>query len=571
VGEHSARSGSGLLNSALDDFLAQYFSRNPVNATFTGLHAHDDRLPDWSRAAREAELLELVSLREALTAAWPARDVPTLARDVDALDAELARANLDVRELETTSRFFHDRNPALWTGEAIFGVVGLLLRPPQPAAVALEAIAARLHDTPRFLADMPGALTEPMPTLWVERAVREARLFAAFLRGELTTWIALHAVSADAAAPVLAAALRAAGAFDDAAEWLSAQPPAELASSAIGADAYETLLRRGHCASRSAGELLAQAEAAMPEAQARFVALATEVAGGVPQLADALAADRTTADGYLDAFATRFEECRAFALAHDLVAWPDWPLRYVPIPVWARTIAPQLYFLFYRSPAPYEPPPEHSYLVTPVDDTVAPDERERRLAAWNRSTITLNHVVHHGALGHHVQNGHAMHRAASRIGTIAAVDCASRIGMFLGGSMAEGWACYATELADELGFLTPLERAAEQQSRVRMLARAIVDIRLHTGAMTFGDAVQYYVREVGMSEAMATGEATKNSMFPCTAVMYWLGTQGILDLRAMLSARAGASFSLRRFHDALLSRGSIPVPLAAQLLEVEFA
>ena len=67
-----------------------------------------------------------------------------------------------------------------------------------------------------------------------------------------------------------------------------------------------------------------------------------------------------------------------------------------------------------------------------------------------------------------------------------------------------------------------------------------------------------------MPENVAVGEATKNSMFPCTAVMYWLGTQGILDLRYTMRARP--DYSPRRFHDALLSRGSIPVALAARLL-----
>ena len=97
-----------------------------------------------------------------------------------------------------------------------------------------------------------------------------------------------------------------------------------------------------------------------------------------------------------------------------------------------------------------------------------------------------------------------------------------------------------------------------------MLARAIIDIRLHSGDMSFAEAVAYYMNEVDMPETAAVGEATKNSMFPCTAVMYWLGTQGILDLRDTI--RAQADVSLRQFHDALLSRGSIPVALAARLL-----
>lgn len=535
-----------------------------MNATFTGLHTHDHRLPNWSRDARDTEVAELAELHDALFSASPHRSNDVLATDIEAVDAELARANIDLRILETQSRFFHDRNPVLWTGEAIFSIISLLLRPTQPMLSCTAAITARLRAIPAFLGAMPAALTEPVPAIWIDRATREARAFAAFLRGPLRLWCDEHQIDRVERQSITEAAADAARAFDGAAHWLFLLPHDVQSGYAIGGEAYDILLRRGHFCAHTSSALLQRVLGDMPAAKTRLHALATEVAGSPEALGAKLADDRPAEADYLATFMSQFEACRDLALQHDQVEWPDWPLRYVPIPVWARDIAPQLYFLFYRSPAPYEPRPEHRYLVTPIDDTIPPDERERRLKAWNHSTITLNHVVHHGALGHHVQNGHATHRSHSRIGKIAAVDCASRIGMFLGGSMAEGWACYATELADELGFLTPLERAAEQQSRVRMLARAIVDIRLHTSEFTFAEAVAYYVHEVGMPEAAAIGEATKNSMFPCTAVMYWLGTQGILDLRDTMRQRP--DYSPRHFHDTLLSRGSIPVALAARLL-----
>ena len=183
---------------------------------------------------------------------------------------------------------------------------------------------------------------------------------------------------------------------------------------------------------------------------------------------------------------------------------------------------------------------------------------------WNHAVIKLNHVVHHGAIGHHVQNWHAYNRTPSRIGQVAAVDCASRIAMFCGGTMAEGWACYATALMEEIGLLTPVERLSEQQSHLRFLARAIVDISLHERTMTFDEGVRFYMDEVGMTEAVAKNETTKNSMFPGTGLMYWLGMHGILELRAELRRRQGDTFSLRQFHDDLLEHGSLPVPLVAR-------
>src|SRR4029453_16507485 len=117
------------------------------------------------------------------------------------------------------------------------------------------------------------------------------------------------------------------------------------------------------------------------------------------------------------------------------------------------------------------------------------------------------------------------------------------------------------DVMDDAGFFTPEESVAQQHTRARLLARAVADIGLHTGTLSFDDAVALYRDRVGMSPDAARGEACKNSMFPGTALMYWLGTEALHTLRRQRARREGASFSLRRFHDRLLSYGSIPVPL----------
>jgi uncharacterized protein (DUF885 family) len=111
---------------------------------------------------------------------------------------------------------------------------------------------------------------------------------------------------------------------------------------------------------------------------------------------------------------------------------------------------------------------------------------------------------------------------------------------------------------DEQGFLTEDVSLAQQHTRARLLARAVVDVGLHDGSLTFDEAVAVYRDRVGMPNDAARGEACKNSMFPATAVMYWLGTEGIHRIRRN---HAGGYASLRDFHDRLLSFGSIPVAL----------
>jgi hypothetical protein len=537
-----------------------------VNATFTGMHALDDRLPCWSAAERERELAEMRRLRLALNdSANPSvqqlRTIPVQ------LDAELARANVDVRIAEAESGFFHARNPALWTGEAIFGVVSLLIRDFAPAHERLRAIRLRLAAIPAFLDALPGALNGAAPAHWIARAQRECAAADGLFDLGLRAWLQAHDVPEHAAQPVLDAAATARAAFARTAAWLTTVTHAPDTGYSAGAATFTTLLTRGHFCDEPADSLLTRAlrELAAEQSALRDMTAAAGFATW-DDAQRAMADDHPTAAAYLDSFQQRWDSCHRVAHEHDAVHWPAWPIRYVPIPEWAAEWAPQLYWLFYRSPAPFDAYSTYEYVVTPVTASMPEAEQERRLRAWNNSTITLNHVVHHGAVGHHVQNWHARHQSASRIGQIAAVDCASRIGMFLGGSMAEGWACYATKLMEELGMLTPLEQLSEQHTRVRMLARAIVDIRLHCGLATFSESVQFYQDVVAMPIETATAEATKNSMFPCTAIMYWLGTSRILTLRDQLRASQGANFSLRRFHDELLSRGAIPVYLAAQLM-----
>src|SRR5207245_636844 len=235
----------------------------------------------------------------------------------------------------------------------------------------------------------------------------------------------------------------------------------------------------------------------------------------------------------------------------DLVTWPDYPIRYVPIPFHTRDAAPYLYYLFYRSPAPFDRLPVHEYVVPPIGPDMPAGEQLRRLRTTNMSVITLNHVVHHGGIGHHVQNYYA-YTGESEIGRVAAVDCASRIGMSQGGTMAEGWACYATDLMEEFGFLTPEESVSQQHTRARLLARAVVDIGLHERSLTFEHAVALYRDRIGLSPDAARAEACKNSMFPATAIMYWLGTDGLHRLRRARERIDGSRFSLRAFHDRVL-------------------
>jgi hypothetical protein len=415
---------------------------------------------------------------------------------------------------------------------------------------------------PAFLAGARRSCTSPVPDEWRARTLRECEGLLRLLQSGLPAWVQVERIGTSAAARLARQAQAATIAVQQHADWLRTEVVSDAAASAAaGEELFDLLLRRGHWCDRPAADIGRAAASALEEALARLDERAARGAsGGWAAAQRRLLDDHPRPGDYLATFQRIWDACRRAAEEHALVTWPDYPIRYVPIPPQTRDAAPFLYYLFYRSPAPFDAAGVHDYVVTPVEAAMSPEEQDRRLRANNISVITLNHVVHHGAIGHHVQNYYA-YNGRSEIGRVAAVDCASRIGMFCGGTMAEGWACYATDLMDEIGFLTPDQSLAQQHTRARLAARAVADVGLHTGVCTVADAVGLYRDRIGMSDDAARAEVCKNSMFPGTAVMYWLGTESLHRLRREQSA----GLTLQQFHDRVLAFGSIPVPMIAQV------
>lgn len=538
----------------LDEFFASYYRHRPVNATFIGMHEHDARLPDYSAEGVGDALADGETLLTGLRALPPERlDLG------QRLDRQLAAGFLRIQRWEYESPHFRWGNPSLYTGEAIFGVLGLLLPDVAPSDESLESAAARLHEIPRLLAQARRTV-QRAPTAWAERALRECGAARQLFGHGLDQ---LLAVRGGEHGGLRAAADRAMGAFASFESYLANDVlPRATDAYACGAESFALLLREGHALAHDASGLESLALEHLAEAEAGLVAGATAFgASSWPEVIARLADAHPLPERFQARFGELWREARATAEANRLLTLPDWPVRYVSQPAWVRAAAASLYFLPYRSPPPLAPPSVVDSYV-PTIEASDPADQERRLRATNDSVIKLNHVVHHGGIGHHAQNWYAA-QAASRVGRVAAVDCASRIAMLCGGTMAEGWACYATDLMDEVGFLTPLERYAQQHSWLRMAARAVVDIRLHDGRFSLEDGAAFYCDRVGLAPAAARAEVVRNSLFPATACMYLAGWDGIRRLRRALEAREGSGFSLQRFHDRLLWFGSVPVALAA--------
>ncbi|HEY7567119.1 MAG TPA: DUF885 family protein [Gemmatimonadaceae bacterium] len=556
---------------SLDSFFESYYRLNPVNATFTGVHDFDDRLPDWSPEGLDAAANEMSTLRTVLQQDGPPTlgDAVLARRDWEQIDGALADAFLEIQLGELASGHFRSGNPSLAVGEALFGVIALMTRPFADLEWRMEHAARRLAAIPAFLAGAERSwlsAADGMPAAWIERTLRECEGGRKLLTTGIDRWLASGDVAVSLANDVRRSADAAANALHVCAEQLTTRTTREDGYG-VGADFFSLLVERGHCCTRPLAELKESASIQLAKERRALHEMAHAASLGTWRDIQTRLADlHPEPEEFYGAFGETWRACRTLAVRRQVVTWPeDWGIRYVPIPEWTRQAAPHLYYLFYRSPAPFDQVAIHEYVVPAVEDVEDEQAEERMLRTWNDSAIKLNHVVHHGAIGHHVQNYYA-YRAPSRIGQIAAVDCASRIGMFCGGTMAEGWACYATTLMEEVGFLTEFERVAEQHTRVRLLTRAVVDFGLHSGELSFEAAAATFVDACGMSPEQASAEVTKASMFPGTAMMYWLGIEQLQALRAAHESALGRNFRLKTFHDELLSFGSLPVALIARLM-----
>jgi uncharacterized protein (DUF885 family) len=126
----------------------------------------------------------------------------------------------------------------------------------------------------------------------------------------------------------------------------------------------------------------------------------------------------------------------------------------------------------------------------------------------------------------------------------------------------EGWALYCEQLMQEQGFLGSKEhRFVMLKDRLWRALRIIIDVKTQTRQMTYDEAADLMVDELHFPRAQACSDLNWYSQSPSGPMGYALGWSIINRLRQREQKRLGDKFDLRRFHDRLLSAGSISLPL----------
>ena len=136
------------------------------------------------------------------------------------------------------------------------------------------------------------------------------------------------------------------------------------------------------------------------------------------------------------------------------------------------------------------------------------------------------------------------------------------------GAFTEGWALYAEKLAKEMGFYAePLRNFGRLQNELWRAARLVIDTGIHAKRWTREQSLRYFAENTPLSEGDIVTEVERFFVNPGQALSYKIGMNRILELRERARQARGEEFDLRRFHDAVIGAGALPLPLLERRVE----
>jgi uncharacterized protein (DUF885 family) len=124
---------------------------------------------------------------------------------------------------------------------------------------------------------------------------------------------------------------------------------------------------------------------------------------------------------------------------------------------------------------------------------------------------------------------------------------------------AEGWGLYAERLASDLGWYQgdPVGDLGRLNAELFRARRLVVDTGLHTKGWTREQAIAYGIPK---------SEVDRYVIWPGQACSYKIGQLKILELRDKAKAAMGAKFSLKDFHNVVLSTGAVPLAILEDIV-----
>ena len=159
-------------------------------------------------------------------------------------------------------------------------------------------------------------------------------------------------------------------------------------------------------------------------------------------------------------------------------------------------------------------------------------------------------AYHEGVPGHHLQFSIAQE--------LTDVPAFRKFGGY--NAYSEGWAFYAERLGKEVGFYQdPYSEYGRLENEMWRSVRLVVDTGVHCQHWTRQQMVDYFHAHTAMDDTNIASEVDRYIAWPGQALAYKMGQMKILELRERAKRELGAKFDIRKFHDAVLGEGPLPL------------
>lgn len=532
----------------VDEYLSYLYEVHPTNATFDGIHLHDDLLEDWSRQAIEVQTRDLGGFARRLAAIDPARLTDTERLERPALDASIRGRLFDLEEVRTW-----ERSPQHYADILATSLAGQALFDYAPLAERARRVLSKLRQVPRVIQAARDNIKDP-PGIYVKVGLESMRGTLRFIDEDLPRAFGdlgdMHLLG-DLADASTEAATSIGGYIDYLERELA---PRSKGSFRLGRARFEQKFRLDEGITLDAERLLAIATRELQHTQEEFRRVASRLNSGDPVAAWVKAKDEHPAAGELVSVAQQqLADLESFIKRQRIVTIPNGaPVEVAPTPRFYRWTFASMW-----TPGPFEARPLRAfYYITDVEPSWPVERKDEHLRDFSYGALWSISI-------HEVFPGHFLHYQHLR-----QVDSKLRKSiLFSSTAFVEGWAHYCEQMMIEEGF-----RKNDHHVRLGQLAEAlirlcrfIVGIRLHCEDMSVEQGVRFFRDEAFLEESSARREAERGTFDP-SYILYTAGKLMILKLREDYKAHAGSDYSLRGFHDTLLAHGTVPLWLHRALM-----
>lgn len=564
-----------------DRFVRELLALSPVTASQAGYHKHTDesgkaveldaRLDELGPEAYERLGRFYRVWRERLD-----REAPAEALDPqDRADRRLIEDQIALGLLELEKIQSHKHNP---TG--VVELIGNALFLPltqeyAPKDVRLGHVIARLQEVPRALEEAKRTLVDADP-VFVKVALEEndgnVGLIDETVDGEFPEGSPLREAY-DEAAPEATKALKRFSRWLE--EDFGKRKPSR--SFRLGPELYAEKFRLVMQTAVTPDQVLADAEAELKAVRAEMLGLATPLHKEyypdrkdpkdtgrerenriISEVLDKIAARHPKRDELIAAVERDLASITEFIREKRIVSLsPRNNLKVIPTPPFMRGV----YSVAGFHPAPpLEPGAEAQYWVTPIDPGAPAEFAESKLREYNDQVLKWL-TIHEALPGHYVQAEHANGVEPERRRLIR--------NLFGNGPNVEGWAEYVGQVMMEAGFGAgdPRFRLSMRKIRLRVVANAILDVRMQTKGMTEQQAMNLMMLDAFQTRAEAEGKLQRAKLTSAQLPTYYLGLREWLAFRKEYEAAKGTAFDMKAFHDAALDQGPLPVGLLRTLVK----